>query len=109
MDENNFYNFLQRKIRENKSKLIFQKRDGWSWKQITWLDFETEVNSIACFLLDLGFKKEDKIIFYSTNTLESLFFELAVFLLGGITIPVKKYSDISTVVNSLEDDLYIFF
>ncbi len=108
MNENNFHNLLQKRIKENKSKLIFQKRDGWSWKQITWLDFETEVKSIACFLLDLEFKKEDKIIFYSTNTLESLFFELAVFLLGGITIPIKKYSDISKIVDSSEDSYYIF-
>ena len=108
MNENNFHNLLEKRIKENKSKLIFQKRDGWSWKQITWLDFETEVKSIACFLLDLGFKKEDKVIFYSTNTLESLFFELAVYLLGGASIPIKKYSDIESVVNTLEDSLYIF-
>ena len=108
MTENNFHNLLQKRIKENKSKLIFQKRDGWSWKQITWLDFETEVKSIACFLLDLEFKKEDKVIFYSCNTLESLFFELAVFLLGGISIPVNKFSDIKEVVNTSEDSFYIF-
>lgn len=108
MSENNFYNLLQKKIKENKSKLIFQKRDGWSWKQITWLDFETEVKSIACFLLDLEFKKEDKVIFYSSNTLESLFFELAVFLLGGISIPVNKFSNIKEIINGSENNFYIF-
>ncbi|MGH7886024.1 MAG: hypothetical protein ACRENO_10060, partial [Thermodesulfobacteriota bacterium] len=60
------------------------------------------------FLLDLGFKKENKVIFYSANTLESLFFELAVFLLGGITIPVNRFSDINKIVASSEDSYYIF-
>lgn len=88
MAETRFYDFFENRVNENKSKLLFQKRDGWSWKQITWLDFNAEVKSIASFLLDLGFKKEDKVLIISPNTLECLFVESAIFLLGGCSIPV---------------------
>ena len=88
MAETRFYDFFENRIKDNKSRLIFQKRDGWSWKQITWLDFNTEVKSIASFLLDFGFNKEDKVLIISPNTLECLFVESAIFLLGGCSIPV---------------------
>ena len=88
MPETRFYDFFENKIKENKSKLIFQKRDGWSWKQITWLDFNTEVKSIASFFLDFGFKKGDKVLIISSNTLECLFAESAILLLGGCSIPI---------------------
>ena len=83
MEETRFYDFFENRIKENKSRLIFQKRDGWSWKQITWLDFNTEVKSIASFLLDFGFKKGDNVLIISPNTLECLFSESAIILLGG--------------------------
>ncbi|MGI9533812.1 MAG: AMP-binding protein [Thermodesulfobacteriota bacterium] len=88
MPETRFYDFLENKIKDNKSKLLFQKRDGWSWKQITWLDFNAEVKSIASFLLDLGFKNGEQVLMISSNTLECLFAESAIFLLGGCSIPV---------------------
>jgi len=88
MAESRFYEFIENRIKENRSKLLFQKRDGWSWKQITWLDFNTEVKSIASFLLDFGFKKGDKVLIISPNTLECLFVESAIFILGGCSIPL---------------------
>lgn len=108
MKENSFYNLLEKKIKENKSKLIFQKRDGWSWKQITWLDLQSEVKGIACFLLDLGFRENDKVIFYSANTIESLFFKLALYLLGGITIPVKSKENIKDIIESSDGNYFLF-
>ena len=91
MAETRFNDFFESRIKENRSKLLFQKRDGWSWKQITWLDFETEVKSIASFLYDQGFRKDDKVIIISPNTLECLFSESAIFLLGGCTIPLSQH------------------
>ncbi len=88
MNESKFYNFFQGRIKKNRSRLLFQKRDGWSWKQITWLDFNTDVNSIAAFLLDSGFQKEDKVLIVSSNTLERLFVESAILLLGGCTVSI---------------------
>lgn len=108
MQENSFYNLLEKRIKENKSKLIFQKRDGWSWKQITWLDLQSEVKGIACFLIDIGFRKNDKVIFWSGNTIEALFFKLAVFLLGGTVIPVSDISRIKEICAEEEETFFLF-
>lgn len=102
MNESTFYNFFQGRIKKNRSRLFFQKRDGWSWKQITWLDFNTEVNSIAAFLLDSGFRKENKVLIISSNTLERLFVESAIFLLGGCTVSIPcdvQVEEVAEVLN----------
>ena len=79
MNERNFHNFLRERTKENGSRLLFQKKDGWSWKQITWPDLVTEVESIACFLLNSGFSTGSRIIVLSPNTLGVSFFRT-----GGI-------------------------
>jgi len=90
MTENKFHKILENKVKENKSRLIFQKKDGWSWKQITWLDFDSEVRSIASYLLDLGFSCGDRVLIISPNGLDCIFTECAVLLLGGICIPLSE-------------------
>ncbi|MDE0292501.1 MAG: AMP-binding protein [Candidatus Dadabacteria bacterium] len=101
MNERNFRNFLVRRTKENGSRLLFQKKDGWSWKQITWPDLVTEVESIACFLLNSGFSTGSKIVVLSPNTLACLFFELAVFALGGICLPARNMKEAREIlVNS---------
>jgi len=101
MNERNFSNFLLRRTKENGSRLLFQKKDGWSWKQITWPDLVTEVESIACFLLNSGFSTGSRIVTLSPNTLACLFFELAVFALGGICLPARNMKEAREIlVNS---------
>lgn len=101
MNERNFSSFLVRRTKENGSRLLFQKKDGWSWKQITWPDLVTEVESVACFLLNSGFSTGSKIVVLSPNTLACLFFELAVFALGGICFPARNMKEAREIlVNS---------
>ena len=100
MKERNFHNFLREKTKENGSRLLFQKKDGWSWKQITWPDLATEVESIACFLLNSGFSTGSRIIVLSPNTLACLFFELAVFTLGGISMPARNMKEAKAILEN---------
>ncbi len=106
MEEKNFHNFLRRKAKENGSKLIFQKKDGWSWKQITWPDLTAEVESIACFLLNSGFNPGDKIIVLSKNTLSCFFFELAIFTLGGISLPARNMEEVRKILENSEESYF---
>ncbi|NIX16283.1 MAG: AMP-binding protein [Candidatus Dadabacteria bacterium] len=78
-----------------KSRLLVQRRDGWSWKQITWLDFESEIKNMASFLLSIGFKPGDKALVISSNNNECLISELAVYSLGGIVVPFSSYESFS--------------
>ena len=100
MKERNFRNFLVEKTKKNGSRLVFQKKDGWSWKQITWPDLLTEVESIACFLLNSGFSPGSRIIVLSPNTLACLFFELAVFTLGGICLPARNMKEARAILEN---------
>ena len=100
MNEKNFRNFLVQRTKENGSRLLFQKKDGWSWKQITWPDLVTEVESIACFLLNSGFSTGSRIVVLSPNTLACLFFELAVFTLGGICLPARNMKEAREILSN---------
>ena len=106
MKERNFHNFLAQRTKENGSRLLFQKKDGWSWKQVTWPDLMTEVESVACFLLNSGFSTGSRIIVLSPNTLACLFFELAVFTLGGISLPARNIKEARDILENSAGDCF---
>lgn len=107
MKERNFHNFLAQRTKENGSRLVFQKKDGWSWKQITWPDLVTEVESIACFLLNSGFSPGSRIIVLSPNTLACLFFELAAFTLGGTSLPVRNMKEARKILENSAENCFL--
>ncbi|MBI4228963.1 MAG: AMP-binding protein, partial [Deltaproteobacteria bacterium] len=81
---------IENRISKYSGKLLLQRREGWSWKQITWLDFYRDIKNIASFLLDLDFNYGDAVIIISANRMESLLSEFAVYHLGGVVIPVDR-------------------
>lgn len=81
---------IESRISKYRGKLLLQRKDGWSWKQITWLDFDKDVKSVACFLLDWDFNYGDAVLIISGNRIESLLTEFAVYHLGGVMIPIGK-------------------
>jgi long-chain acyl-CoA synthetase len=81
---------IDNRISKYSGKLLLQRKDGWSWKQITWLDFDRDVKSVACFLLDLDFNHGDAVLIISGNRIESLVTEFAVYHLGGVMIPIVR-------------------
>lgn len=109
MTDKIFHSILDNRIKQHKSRLLFQKRDGWSWKQITWLDFDSEVRGISSFLLDLGFKPGDQVVIISPNDLHCTFVESAVFLIGGECIPVSENESLQNIRYILDDNENIKF
>ena len=88
---------LANNVKEHGTRLLFQRRDGWSWKQITWLDFDREVKNIASFLMDLGFGSGDSAVIASSNNLDTIATEIAIYHLGGVIVPLPKESDIDHI------------
>lgn len=109
MTEKIFHKILENRIKENKSRLLFQKKDGWSWKQITWLDYDSEVRGIASYLYDLGLKKGDEVLIISPNGLDCTFVESAVLMLGGVCIPVSENESNENIEYILDDSENIKF
>jgi len=89
VSENTIPELMVKRVKDHGTRLLFQRRDGWSWKQITWLDFDREVKNIASFLMDLGFGKGDRALLVSANTLEAISTEIAVYHLGGTVVPLS--------------------
>ncbi|MFI5322073.1 MAG: AMP-binding protein [Thermodesulfobacteriota bacterium] len=90
MSEKTIPELLRNRVKEHGTKLLFQRRDGWSWKQITWLDFDRKVKNIAAFLHDLGFGRGDRALIVSSNRLEAISAEIAIFHLGGVIVPLAS-------------------
>lgn len=76
--------FIKKSVSEHGPSLLIQRRDGRSWKQITWKDFEGDVKSIAAFVADAGFEAGDRAFFESCGTYHGLVAETAVLMLGGV-------------------------
>jgi long-chain acyl-CoA synthetase len=103
MNEKTIPELLQKRVKEHGTRLLFQRRDGWSWKQITWLDFDRKVKNIASFMMNLGFGKGDRTVVVSSNRLEAISSEIATFLLGGLIIPLPKEADADEIVKTAQD------
>jgi long-chain acyl-CoA synthetase len=91
------------RIKKYGGKLLFQHKDGWSWKQITWLDFEKSIKDIASFLMSLGFAPGSTALIVSENRTESLYAEFAICLLGGISIPIAEDEAQDAIVRIARD------
>jgi len=88
------------KVKEHGTRLLFQRRDGWSWKQITWLDFDREVKNIASFLMDAGFKTGDNALVASSNNLDCIATEIAIYHLGGIVVPMPREEALDNIIET---------
>jgi long-chain acyl-CoA synthetase len=99
---------IENRISKYRGKLLLQRRDGWSWKQITWLDFDRDIKSIACFLLDLDFNYGDVVLMISGNRIESLITEFAVYHLGGVVIPLVR-NRVSERIPEIAEDYDVKF
>ncbi|MEM7007657.1 MAG: AMP-binding protein [Thermodesulfobacteriota bacterium] len=88
------------KVKEQGTRLLFQRRDGWSWKQITWLDFDREVKNIASYLMDIGFHTGDKAVIASSNNLDAIATEIAIFQLGAAIVPLPQESTSDEIINA---------
>ncbi len=70
-------------------KYVYQEKgDDGFYKGITWKIFYQNVNRIAFNLKKLGFNKGEKMILFTSNSLEMLELELAVMSYGGIAVPI---------------------
>lgn len=93
-------------ISENGPSLLVQKRNGWSWKQITWKDFETDARSVAAFLVDSGFKAGDRAFFECCGAYEGFVAETAVLMLGGVAascFPDEESREVSAKTAFVKD------
>lgn len=100
MTERTIPEIVTNNVKEHGTRLLFQRRDGWSWKQITWLDFDREVKNIASFLMDAGFKPGSNAIVVSSNNLDSIATQIAIYHLGGIVVPMAQEEELDKIIET---------
>jgi len=103
MSEKTIPELVENRSKEHGTRLLFQRRDGWSWKQITWLDFDREVKNIASFLMDAGFKTGDRALIVSSNSLDAIATEIAIYHLGGVLVPLSQKEDLDNIKEVAND------
>ncbi len=106
MKEKTIPELIENRTKKYGGKILFQRKDGWSWKQVTWLDFENEVKSIASFLIGTGFSCGDSAIILSPNKLESLLTDIAIHLIGGISISFSPKENPELINHALKDTCF---
>lgn len=99
----NLSEFIENMIRTNGSRMAFQVKDGWSWKQITWLDFEKEIKGAAAFLLNNGLEPGDSVIVLYPSTRQALWSEVGASLAGAVTICVSMDTPMEGIEKIVEE------
>ena len=88
----NIATLLRRNSVKFRDSYVFQAKNSEGvYDGIVWEYFYDEINRIAVNLKQLGFKKGDKMVLFSTNRLEMLELELAVMAYGGIAVPLYSH------------------
>jgi len=67
------------------------KKDN-EWKEISWKYFQKVVAKTANSLVNFGIKPGDKIAIYSENSAEWICFDLAIMMIGAISVPIYAAS-----------------
>jgi long-subunit acyl-CoA synthetase (AMP-forming) len=70
------------------SKIVFQERNGDIYEGISWDEFYSKIENVACNLQRFGYLSGDKVLIFSQNRIEMLLLELAVMSSGGVCVPI---------------------
>ena len=79
-----FHNRVQRYGNRTALKV---KREG-TYRDISWIEFQQNVDTIAAALLDLGIQKGDRVAILSENRPEWAYTDLAILSVGAVTVPI---------------------
>jgi len=85
-------NRLRYWARHKPDKVAMREKKLGIWKRMTWQHYETQVRRFALGLLELGFRKGDRLAIAGDNCPEWLIADLAAQSLGGITTGVYPTS-----------------
>ena len=85
-------NRLRYWARHKPDKVAMREKKLGIWKRMTWQNYETQVRRFALGLLELGFRKGDRLAIAGDNSPEWLIADLAAQSLGGITTGVYPTS-----------------
>ena len=79
--------------------------DGWAWNPLTWRQTEQRVRAIACGLLSLGLRPEQRCAILSSTRIEWILADLGILCAGGATTtiyPANTADECAFILNDCE-------
>jgi long-chain acyl-CoA synthetase len=85
------------------NKVVFSRRSGVRWLDVTCRDFLTEVSALAKGLLAEGVKPGDRVALMSRTRYEWTLIDFAIWFAGAVTVPIYETSSAEQVQWILSD------
>ncbi len=73
---------------ETPSKPAYSYKSNNTWIDVTWSEFFVKAKCVASALVELGVKRQDRVVIYSYNRLEWILADVGAMLAGGISVPI---------------------
>jgi long-chain acyl-CoA synthetase len=94
---------LQARAAATPERAAFLHPDGGGWKTLTWKDTSDEARAIACGLLALGLRPEDRCAIFSSTRIEWILADLGILCAGGATTTIYPANTADECVYILRD------
>ena len=85
------------------NKVVFSRRVGVSWLDVTCVEFLTEVSALAKGLMASGVAAGDRVGLMSRTRYEWTLIDFAIWFAGGVTVPIYETSSAEQVQWILSD------
>ena len=95
----NLFDIFNYHLEKTPNKKVFFKKKKY-WESLSFYETSKRINKIISFFNEKKIKKGDRIFLLSNNRVEWVEFDLAIMMVGGITVP-------SFVTNNRTDNEYI--
>ena len=83
-------------------KVVFKRRAGDRWLDVTCREFLTEVNGVAKGLMAAGIGQGDRVALMSKTRYEWTLVDFAIWIAGAVTVPIYETSSAEQVQWILE-------
>lgn len=94
---NSIYDLLNYNLKNKKNQLAAKFKKYGFWNNLTWEEFCKKVYQIASKLLELKIEHGDRIVLLSNTKIEWVLLDLAILIIGAITVPVYHSSTASDI------------
>ncbi|MEO5652853.1 MAG: AMP-dependent synthetase/ligase, partial [Marmoricola sp.] len=88
---------------EHPESVMFSRRSGKEWTDVTAAKFHDEVRAVAKGLIAAGIERGDRVALISRTRYEWTLFDYAIWYAGAVTVPVYETSSASQVEWILSD------
>jgi long-chain acyl-CoA synthetase len=99
----NLTDAVVRNAREAPEAVVFSRRVGGQWLDVTTDEFKKQVESTAQGLLAAGVAKGDRVALISRTRYEWTLFDYAIWWVGAVTVPIYETSSAEQIAWVLSD------